>query len=131
VHLIVDPVSKAEAVGYARELEIAIGGLKEMHRRGIKILPGGDYGFSWTPHGTYRDLEHFVKLLGMTPMDAIISATAYGGELMLHPNELGKIIPGAYADLILVNGNPLEDIELLSHKENLHVIVVNGRVHKA
>jgi imidazolonepropionase-like amidohydrolase len=45
------PVSKAESVGYARELEIAIAGLKEMHKRGIKILPGGDYGFAWTPHG--------------------------------------------------------------------------------
>ncbi|KAJ7131366.1 hypothetical protein C8R44DRAFT_774726 [Mycena epipterygia] len=124
------PVSKAEAVGYARELEIAVAGLKEMHRRGIKILPGGDYGFSWTPHGTYRDLEHFVMLLGMTPMEAIVSATAYGGELMLHPQELGKVVPGAYADLILVNGNPLEDISLLSHKEDLDVIVINGRVHK-
>ncbi|KAJ6564438.1 hypothetical protein B0H19DRAFT_1141074 [Mycena capillaripes] len=125
------PPAKAEAVGYARELEVAIAGLKEMHRRGIKILPGGDYGFAWTPHGTYRDLEHFVNLLGMTPMEAIISATAYGGELMLHPNELGKVVPGAYADLILVNRNPLEDITLLSHKENLDVIVMNGRVHKA
>ncbi|KAF7360603.1 Amidohydrolase [Mycena venus] len=125
------PVSKAEAVGYARELEIAVAGLKEMHRREIKILPGGDYGFLWTPHGTYRDLEHFVKLMGMTPMEAIISATAYGGELMLHPEELGKVIPGAYPDLILVNGDPLEDITLLSHKENLDVILINGRVHKA
>ncbi|KAJ6468059.1 hypothetical protein DFH09DRAFT_1328013 [Mycena vulgaris] len=124
------PVSKAEAAGYGRELEIAIAGLKEMHRRGIKILPGGDYGFAWTPHGTYRDPELFVKLLGMTPMEAIISATAYGGELMLHPNELGKIVPGAYADLLLINGNPLEDIALLSNKENLDVILMNGRIHK-
>ncbi|KAK7051964.1 amidohydrolase [Favolaschia claudopus] len=124
------PVSRAEAIGYAREMEIAIAGLKEMHRRGIKILPGGDYGFAWTPHGTYRDLEHFVKLLEMTPMEAILSATALGGELMLHPHELGKVVPGAYADLILVNGDPLQDISLLSHKENLDVILMNGRVHK-
>lgn len=38
--------SKAEKVGYKRELEIAIAGLKEMRRRGIKVLPGGDYGFA-------------------------------------------------------------------------------------
>jgi imidazolonepropionase-like amidohydrolase len=57
-------------------------------------------------------------------MEAIISATAYGGELMRHPHELGKVVPGAYADLILVNGNPLEDIGLLSHKENLDVILI-------
>ncbi|KAJ7696336.1 hypothetical protein B0H14DRAFT_3120172 [Mycena olivaceomarginata] len=122
----VNPVSKAEAVGYARETEIAIAALKEMHRRGIKVLPGGDYGFAWTPHGTYHDLEHFVNLLGMTPMEAILSATALGGELMLHPHELGKVVPGAYADLLLVNGDPLQDITLLSHKENLDVIVMVG-----
>jgi imidazolonepropionase-like amidohydrolase len=57
-------------------------------------------------------------------MDAILSATAYGGEIMLHPHELGKVVPGAYADLILVNGNPLDDISLLSHKDNIDVIVM-------
>ncbi|KAH7914915.1 hypothetical protein BJ138DRAFT_1078528 [Hygrophoropsis aurantiaca] len=123
------PVSKAESVGYARELQVAIAGLKEMKRRGVKILPGGDYGFAWTPHGTYRDLELFVKLLDFTPMEAILSATALGGEIMLHPDELGKVQPGYYADLILVNGNPLEDITLLSHKENIDVILMNGHVY--
>jgi hypothetical protein len=39
-----DPTTKAESVGYARELQIACAGLKEMHKRGIKVLPGGDYG---------------------------------------------------------------------------------------
>lgn len=48
------PVSKAESVGYARELEIATVGLKEMHKRGIKILPGGDYGFACTPRGLVK-----------------------------------------------------------------------------
>jgi hypothetical protein len=43
---------KAEQVGYKKELEAAIRGLREMHRRGIVVLPGGDYGFAWTPHGT-------------------------------------------------------------------------------
>ena len=52
------PQEAAEAVGYKKELEIATDGLREMHRRGIKLLPGGDYGFAWTPHGTYaRDLR--------------------------------------------------------------------------
>ena len=43
-----------------------------MHKRGIRVLPGGDYGFAWTPHGTNaKDLEYFVKYLGFTPMEAI------------------------------------------------------------
>jgi imidazolonepropionase-like amidohydrolase len=76
---------------------------------------------------TYRDLELFVKLLDFTPMEAILSATALGGEIMLHPHELGKVQPGYYADLLLVNGNPLEDISLLSHSENIEVIVMVSR----
>ena len=59
------------------------------------LLPGGDYGFAWTPHGRYaRDLEHFVTLLGFTPMEAILSATALGGEIMLKPEDPGKVTPG-------------------------------------
>ncbi|KAF7313963.1 Amidohydro-rel domain-containing protein [Mycena chlorophos] len=123
-------VPKSDIVAYEREVEIAVQGLKEMHKRGIRVLPGGDYGFAWTPHGTYHDLEHFVNRLGMSPMDAILTATAYGGVLMGHPDKLGKVVPGAFADLLLVNGNPLEDISLLSHKENLDVIMINGRLHK-
>ena len=45
---------------------------QKMHKRGIRVLPGGDYGFAFTPHGeNARDLEYFVKYLGMTPMEAL------------------------------------------------------------
>ena len=125
------PQEAAEAVGYKKELEMAEAGLREMHRRGIKILPGGDYGFAWTPHGTYaRDLEHFVERLGFTPMEAIISATAWGGQIMLRPDELGKVQPGYLADLILIDGNPLDDITILQDHDKLHYIMKDGRFHK-
>jgi 2-keto-4-pentenoate hydratase/2-oxohepta-3-ene-1,7-dioic acid hydratase in catechol pathway/imidazolonepropionase-like amidohydrolase/pimeloyl-ACP methyl ester carboxylesterase len=123
---------KAEQVGYKKELEVAIEGLKEMKRRGITILPGGDYGFAWTPHGTYaRDLEHFVKLLEYTPMESIVAATAGVAKLFMREDELGKVLPGFFADCILVNGNPLEDITVLQDHSKLDVIMINGRFHKA
>ena len=126
------PNEKAQEVGYQKELDAAIRGLREMHRRGITVLPGGDYGFAWTPHGTYaRDLEHFVKLLGFTTMESIIAATAGVAKLFMRENELGKIQEGFYADCILVDGNPLEDIAVLQDHDKLNVIVINGRVHKA
>ena len=82
------------------------------------------YSFAWTPHGTYRDPELFVKLLGMSPMDVILATTAVGGELMARPNELGKVQPGYFADVILVKGNPLEDISILSNHENIEVVIM-------
>ena len=123
---------KAEKVGYKKELAAAICGLREMHRRGIVVLPGGDYGFAWTPHGTYaRDLAHFKNLLGFTAHEAIISATYGVAKLMMRESEMGQVKVGNYADCILVDGNPLEELEVLQDHDKLNVIVLNGRVHKA
>jgi imidazolonepropionase-like amidohydrolase len=117
------PKAQAEKVGYKRELEAAILGLREMHRRGIVVLPGGDYGFAWTPH--------FVKLLGFTPHEAIIASTIGVAKLMMREQDLGKVQVGYYADCILVDGNPLEDITVLQDHSKLNIICINGRVHKA
>lgn len=122
----------AEKAGYKRELDAAVQALREMRRRGITILPGGDYGFAWTPHGTYaRDLEHFVKLLGFTPMEVVVAATAGIAKLFMREDDLGKIKKGFLADCILVDGDPLADISVLQDHAKLDVIVINGRVHKA
>ena len=68
----------------------AVESLRKMHKRGIRVLPGGDYGFAFTPHcQNARDLEFFVKYLGFTPMEAIRSATLYGGQIMMRADELG------------------------------------------
>ena len=75
----------AKQRGVAHELDRGIESMRELHRRGVRILPGGDYGFAWNPVGTdARDIEHFVNLLGFTPMEAIIAATRLGGEIMGH-----------------------------------------------
>ncbi|OQV03124.1 hypothetical protein CLAIMM_08212 [Cladophialophora immunda] len=128
---------KAEQVGYKKainhqELEIALRGLREMHRRGIVVLPGGDYGFAWTPHGTYaRDLAHFKNLMGFTAHESIIAATYGVAKVMLRADEMGQIKEGNYADCILVDGNPIDNIDILQDHSKLNVIMINGRVHKA
>lgn len=95
------------------------------------MISGGDYGFAWCPHGTYaRDLEHFVKLLGMTPMESIVAATAGMAKLFMQEDELGKIQSGYYADCILVDGDPLKDIAVLQDHDKLNVIMINGKFHK-
>lgn len=121
------PQEAAEAVGYKDELDNAIIGLKEIRSRGVKILPGGDYGFAWTPHGTNaRDLQHFVDLLGYTPMEAIHAATVLGGEIFERPDELGRVAPGYLADLLLVDGDPTKDITVLQNHDKIVGIMKDG-----
>ena len=125
------PHEVAVAHGYEVELEAAIEGMKKMKKRGIRILHGGDYGFAWTPHGTYaRDMEHFVKLLGFTPLEALHSATTLGGEIMMMPDKLGKIAKGYKADLLLVDGDPVADITVLQDNTRLLAIMKNGVFHR-
>ncbi len=121
----------ATDMGYKRELEAASESLTKMHKRGIRILPGGDYGFAWMPHGTNaRDLEYLVKYAGMTPKEALLAATKHGGALMMLPNELGQLRAGFLADLILVDGNPLEKLSLLQDSQKILMVMKDGNIHK-
>jgi imidazolonepropionase-like amidohydrolase len=120
-----------EQLGLKRELESAIKVMAELKRRGVRILPGGDYGFAWNPVGrNARDIEHFVTLLGFTPMEAILAATKLGGEIMMRGGELGQVKPGYLADLILVDGNPVADVRILQDRDRLLAIVKDGSFHK-
>ena len=120
------------ANAYEAELAAAIAGLRKMRRKGIRILPGGDYGFAWTPHGTNaRDLVFFVELLGMSPMEALLSATQLGGEIMGRPQELGRLAPGYLADLLLVDGDPLRDIAILQQRSKLLSVMKGGVFYRA
>ena len=114
-------------MGYHRELEAAIESMKAMRRRGIRILPGGDYGFAWTPHGTNaKDLEYFVKHVGMSTMEALLSATAWGGPMMRMGEQLGQLREGCLADLLLVDGDPLADITVLQDKARILAVMKDG-----
>jgi imidazolonepropionase-like amidohydrolase len=121
----------AVAICFRRELDQCIENMKKLKKRGVRILPGGDYGFAWNPIGTNaRDLEHFVNLLGYSAMDAILAATKLGGEIMQMGNELGQIKAGYLADLLLVDGSPLSDVGILKDRSRLLAIMKDGVFHK-
>ena len=104
----------------------------EMRRRGIPVLPGGDYGFPNNPIGrNARDLGLFVELFGFTPAEALSAVTGLGGRILGMGDELGLLAPGYLADLLVVRGNPAEDVTLLEERDNFVAIVQEGRFHKA
>ena len=115
------------ASAYKYELDTALVALQKMRKRGIKILPGGDYGFAWTPQGTNStDLQYLVELVGLNPMEAIVSATRQGGEIMGLGHELGQIKPGYLADMILVDGDPVANIRVLQDKARILSVMKDG-----
>jgi len=125
------PASDAIRARIAGDLDMTVACMKDLHRRGVRVLPGGDYGFMWNPHGNNaRDLAFFVDLLGFTPMEAIVGATRMGGEIMDMPGELGQVRKGFLADLLLVDGDPLADITILQDRARLLAIMQDGHFHK-
>ncbi len=121
--------AEAAQMGATSGLELMVQVIPEMRRRGIRVLPGGDYGFPYNPIGrNARDLQLFVELFGFSPIEALVAATRQGGELMDLP--VGEIRPGRLADILLVEGDPTRDITILQDRTNLLAIMKNGRFHK-
>jgi len=101
--------------------------LNRAYKANLKIVMGTDIGSaSWTINET-KELEYYVKKAGLTPMDAIKTATLNTASLLHVENALGQIKKGFTADIIAVPGNPLEDITLLQHVD---FVMKEGKVIK-
>lgn len=104
--------------------------LPRANEAGVKIVPGDDYGGQGALHepGVYaRELSIYIDDFGIDPVDVIRWATCNGAELALEGERTGTIEVGKRADLLIVDGDPGEDISLLQNPEaNLKVIVQNG-----
>jgi imidazolonepropionase-like amidohydrolase len=107
--------------------------LGEKHRQnfrkavkaGVKMSFGTDLGVC--PYGSSGKQFAFMVKYGMTPMQAIQSATTNAADLLGHSKDVGSIKPGKYADIIAVTGDPLADIRVL---ENVEFVMKDGKVYK-
>jgi len=119
----------AERMGSVRSLEAMTALYPELRRRGLRVLPGGDYGFPNNPIGrNARDLELFVEVFGYTPLEALQAATQAGGQVLDLP--VGLLTPGYLADVLVVSGSPATDVTVLQDPENLLAIMQGGQFHK-
>jgi imidazolonepropionase-like amidohydrolase len=117
------------ATGYQEELDAAYANMKRLFNAGVRVLPGGDYGFAWCPHGEYaRDLQTFVEEIGFTPMQTLVAATRWGSELMRMEDRIGTLEAGKLADLLVIDGNPLDDIRILQERRRIALVMQGGAV---
>jgi imidazolonepropionase-like amidohydrolase len=100
--------------------------LQRAVKAGVKIVFGTDVGgFPWG-EPIAQEFPRLVEF-GMTPMAAIQSATSRSAEMLGMAGRLGVLAPGAYADVVAVRGNPLQDVKALS---DVTFVMKDGRVHR-
>jgi imidazolonepropionase-like amidohydrolase len=117
--------------GHKETLEGGADSARRILQSGGRLGMGGDYGFAWTPHGTYaKELTFFVKHVGFSPLQTITCATKTGAEILGRDKEIGTLETGKLADVLVVEGNVLGDISILEDRANF-LAVMQGGIIKA
>jgi len=113
-----------QAAGGRGYFELALTLVGALHKAGVPIVAGTD--MLVPGHNLHRELELFVKA-GLTPMEAIQTATVVPARVMKLDKEVGTIETGKRTDLIVTEGNPLENI---SNIRNVKYVVKNGEIYE-
>jgi imidazolonepropionase-like amidohydrolase len=123
--------TKAALDRIKKTYDVALPNLKRLQDAGVTIAAGTDAGNIGTIHGPalFREFQ-LMKDAGLTPMEILQCATAnaaklFGGETGAH---IGQIAPGYFADLLVLNSNPADDI---AHASDIHTVIKNGVVYPA
>jgi imidazolonepropionase-like amidohydrolase len=99
-------------------------------KAGVRIAMGTDAGTPFNPHGRNAQELRRMAHLGLTPMQAIEAATRSAASLLGLDHEIGTVEAGKQADLLLVSGNPLDDIALLEDPARIAGVIQGGKIVK-
>jgi imidazolonepropionase-like amidohydrolase len=96
---------------------------------GVRLVLGDDFGALNFPHGPYADeLAYYVEEIGIPPLDVLTWATRNGADVLGRGEELGTVTAGKLADLLVVDGDPVADINVLRDPAALIAILQGGRL---
>lgn len=108
-----------------------ISNIRKAYRLGVKIATGTDFcGGPLRMGDNALEIKLLVESVGMEPKEALIAATRVAAEAVGLKDSVGTIEKGKIADLIAVSGNPLDNLDILMSKENIKLVVKEGRVVK-
>ncbi|OYW24438.1 MAG: aryldialkylphosphatase [Planctomycetales bacterium 12-60-4] len=113
--------------GHQETLEAGAESCRKVLKAGGTMGLGGDYGFAWTPHGTYaQELTFFVNYVGFSPLDTLKCATLGGAKMMGREKDIGTLEAGKLGDVLVVAGDVLKDISILENRDNLLAVMQAG-----
>jgi imidazolonepropionase-like amidohydrolase len=115
---------------FLREIDAASVNLRRAFDAGVPLIAGSESGWSPVPFGQWhaREMEIFTTLLGMTPLQAIHANTLAATRLLpRYGHEVGKLEAGRLADVLVVPGNPLDDIRILQRPTSFDYIFKGGQ----
>ncbi len=124
-----DPCHKWRPGMNRHDVEVASEMLVKARKAGVPFMVGTDSGFAVTPYGEWhaRELEIMVNYLGFEPGEALVATTSENSRLLREGNAVGRIAPGALADITVAASNPLHDITSLQRPENITHVYLGGK----
>ncbi len=101
--------------------------LKHLYDNGALFAVSSDSGTRGNPHhnAMWREMVLTQQVIGMSPMDVIVTATAVNAEILGASDEIGTLEPGKYADVLIVDGDPLADLSAI---QDVHEVYKGGRL---
>ncbi|QDU59855.1 imidazolonepropionase [Planctomycetes bacterium Pan216] len=116
--------------GHQETLDGGVESARRIFEAGGRLGLGGDYGFAWNPHGDYaNELEFFVTDVGFPPVDVIKCACKTGAEILGREKELGTLEVGKLADVVVVDGDVLDNIAILQDRSRFLAIMQAGVIN--
>ncbi len=116
-------IQKAKAVAEIHKESIA-----KAYKAGVKIAMGTDAGVM--PHGTNLRELGLMCDIGMSPMESLIATTKTASECLEWQDRVGTLEPGKLGDVIVVKGDPLANIRLMEEKDNVQIVIKEGKILK-
>ena len=102
---------------------------KDAVAKGVKVAMGSDQSHRLLTGENLVELEWMVQSLGMSPMQAIVASTRTAAECLERP-DLGTLEAGKLADVVIVDGDPLDDVRALGDAKRIHLVMKAGVAHK-